>query len=412
MKIALLIYQFCGYESLHGNTGQAKPNRKPPAQVSGGGVERYLFYLATELAACGHDVHIFCRKRKGAEVKGITFHHVPALGFWSPLKIWSFALASKFILKKRRNEFDIINSFSKTMFQDVLRLGGGCHYEFMKRTYPMMNHPLLKYMVIANPRHLFNIMLERAIFRSKNSGKFVCISEMCKKEYVKRYRIPPAEADVIYNGVDFDLFAPVNKTESREKLLNSDGERDVASNSDEVIILFVGSGFRRKGLRHIIEALPMLNSGINARLIVAGRGRPESYKSLAASLGVETKVNFIGMESGISRLYDAADIFVFPTEYDAFGNVSLEAMAMELPVIVAKSAGSAEIIEDGVDGFAVDYPVEAKEIAKRLNMLADKECREKMGKAAGQKARNYTIKSNAEKTVKLYNEIRDKISKS
>lgn len=398
MKIAFLIYQYCNYEL---------------DDSSAGGVERYVSDLAKMFVDLGHEVHIFCHKIKGTTLTNLQFHHVPAMGFWSPLKIWSFAISSMVLLKKRKSGFDVINSFSKTIFQDVLRLGGGSHLDYMKRTYPMMNHPLFKYLVIANPRHLFNLILEAVIFKFGEFKKIVCISNMCKLEYVRKYNIPEHKISVIYNGVNYDKFIPVNKEESRAELYRRfvnpgmnqgmNGE-SVCGDRDELLILFAGSGFKRKGLRHVIEALALSGNSSKVRLIIAGRGRIESYMAIAKTHNIVSKITYVGAIDNMQALYDACDIFVFPTNYDAFGNVCLEAMSMELPVIVSKSAGSAEVIDDGINGFVIDYPLKARDIADRIELLIDKQKRITMGKLAREKALNYTVKLNADKTLQLYSE--------
>ena len=391
MKIALLIYQYCNYET--------------DTQASGG-VERYVFDLSKMFVTLGHEVHIFCHKIKGAVNNNMIFHHVPALGFWSPLKIWTFAINSMIILKLKKSEFDVINSFSKTLFQDVLRLGGGSHFDYMKRTYPSMQNPFLKMLVIANPRHAFNLLLESVIFKLGMYKQLVCISQMCQKEYIKKFKIAEHKIRVIYNGVNTERFAPVNKKQSKENLYKQYLPHE--TKREEILILFAGSGFKRKGLIHIIKALSLLDDLSNIRLIVAGKGRIESYMATAKTLNVAKKVTYIGAVNNMRKLYDACDIFVFPTNYDAFGNVTLEAMAMELPVIVTASAGSSEVIENGITGFVVDYPIKAEAIANRIGKLMDEHKRVTMGKCARKKAKTFSLNLNAEKTLDLYNKITKK----
>lgn len=404
MKIAFLIYQYCNYKNSY---PVSDDHDSPTSGVqSVGGVERYVSNLSETFVCLGHEVHIFCHKLKEDKHNGnITFHHVPAMGFWSPLKIWSFAIISMIMLKKRKGEYDIIHSFGKTLFQDVLRMGGGSHFDFMKRTYPSMKNPILKAFVIINPRHFFNLLLEWVMFRFGRTKRIVCNSRMCKMEFVNRYHISPDKIDVIYNGVDLDKFSPVMEDKTGRPLKQDRNLRSGYEQKEGLSLLFIGSGFKRKGLKHVIESLALLDKNLNIRLIVAGRGRFGKYRVLAENLGVSDKVSYIGATNNVKKLYGKGDIFVFPTEYDAFPNVCLEAMAMELPVIVSRSAGVAEIIDDRVDGFVVEYPVSADEIADRIRILLDDKKRIKMGKAARQKAMNYSVQSNAEKTLELYGEI-------
>lgn len=404
MKIAFLTYQYCNYK----DSCQVSDNYNSPASgvQSAGGVERYVSNLSETFVQLGHEVHIFCHKLNVDKNNGdITFHHVPAMGFWSPLKIWSFAIVSMLMLKKRKGEYDIIHSFGKTLFQDVLRMGGGSHFDFMKRTYPSMKNPILMAFVIINPRHFFNLLLEWVMFRFGKTKRIVCNSMMCKTEFVNRYHISPCKINVIYNGVDLDKFSPVIDDKAGMTLKQNRDLHPGSEQKEGLSLLFIGSGFKRKGLKHVIESLALLDKNLNINLIIAGRGRFDKYKVLAKNLVVSDRVSYIGATNNVKELYMKSDIFVFPTEYDAFPNVCLEAMAMALPVIVSRSAGIAEIIDNGVDGFVVEYPISAYEIADRIRVLIDIKRRVAMGKAARQKAMNYSVQSNAEKTLALYRDI-------
>ena len=407
MKIAFLIYQYASGASSSKSSNPPIPNPQSPIlnPKFPGGVERQISDLSKEFVEIGHEVHIFCHKLIGAVDKSMIFHHVPAVSFWSPLKIWTFAIVSLLMLKRRQNEFDVIHSFGKTLFQDVLRMGGGSHFDYMKRTYPYMRNPVLKFLVILNPRHFFNLLLEWAMFRIGKTKRIVCISKMCRAEYTNRYNINRSKIDVIYNGVDLQKFNPADKKKSRDMLNKHINEQFNIQSEGELLVLFVGSGFKRKGLKHAVESLSFIDKRIDVRLIVAGRGRFDAYRKLADNLGVSGRITYLGESDNVSELYDACDISLFSTEYDSFGNVCLEAMAMELPIIVSKSAGSSEVVDDGIDGFVVDYPIDAQKIAEKIEFLNDERKRLEIGKLARKKAVNYSIRSSAETTLKLYGEI-------
>ena len=412
MKFAFLIYQYSDNRvsclpqtSTNGRGLTLDSQKNSTGTSSAGGVERYTADLAHVFVDMGHEVHLFCHKRKGVTDERILFHHVPAIGFWSPLKIWSFAIVSFLMLRKRRCEFDIIHGFGKTFFQDVLRLGGGSHFDYMRRTYPRMGNRFFRFFIILNPRHLFNLLLEWVMFRTGGTKRKVCNSNMCKREYMERYGVSENVIDVIYNGVDSERFSPVDKKMSRERVISYTDLHKKNITGDETFVLFVGSGFRRKGLKHAIESLAFVDKKINIHLLVVGRGNFDRYREMAQNLGISNMVTYLGAVDNAKELYDACDIFLFPTEYDAFPNVCLEAMSMTLPVIVSRSCGAAEIIEDGIDGLIIDYPIDPKEISGKIERLLDCEERVRMGMAARNKALNYSVKANAEKTLDLYGEV-------
>ena len=97
-------------------------------------------------------------------------------------------------------------------------------------------------------------------------------------------------------------------------------------------MLFVGSGFERKGLGPLLEAFARVTDA-ESRLVVTGKGNVARYQSLAASLGSPTASIWTGPREDVERLYAAADAVALPARYEPFGNVHLEALASGVPVL-------------------------------------------------------------------------------
>ena len=381
MNIALVVYQFIREK---------------------GGVESYVCNASKQLLDYGHEVHIFAHLFCQDQDKRLTFHRVPAITFWSPLKYWTFAVNAHKIIKKSEIEFDLIHGFTQTLFQDIYRVGGGCHWDYMMHTYPMMQSRLGKILMCLNPRHFSLLLLEKIIFKKKCYKQITCISEQCKRELIQHYQLSPGDIDVIYNGVDINLFTPQNKIAYRSTVRDK-----YAIAPDDVLVLFVGSGFKRKGLRHVINALSLINTSQKIKLLVVGKGNVREYQKFAREKGVVDKLVFAGVCKHIHEIYAGGDIFVFPSEYDAFGTACLEAMASGLPVIVSKASGASEIVTHGEDGFIVSHPIDAEEIANYMQPLLKKEMREQMGSVARQKTERYSFQANVEKTLQIYRKVAD-----
>ncbi len=109
-------------------------------------------------------------------------------------------------------------------------------------------------------------------------------------------------------------------------------------------MLFVGSGYERKGLPTLLRALANMRRG-DARLWVVGRdGQETLMRKLAQTLGVDRRVMFLGAQPDVRPFYGAADLFVLPTRYDPFPNAALEAMACGLPLVTSGNCGAAELV--------------------------------------------------------------------
>ncbi|MBW2637908.1 MAG: glycosyltransferase, partial [Deltaproteobacteria bacterium] len=164
-----------------------------------GGAERYTSALAEHLIDSGHEVHVFAHEWKGKKDSGkgggIVFHRVPMLKGLSVLEVLSFAVNSRRMLKRER--FDIIQSFERTLYQGIYRAGDGCHREWLIQRRKI--DPWYKTITQAiNPLHLGLLRIERELFREGNYRAIIAISKRGKEEIITHYGVPPEKITVIY----------------------------------------------------------------------------------------------------------------------------------------------------------------------------------------------------------------------
>ncbi len=310
-----------------------------------GGAERYVENLSRHLVDLGHEVHLF--SYSWPESVGVTHHPVPMMSGMGLLKLWSFNYGVQRLMPKE--SFDVVQSFEKTRCQDVYRAGEGCHREWLlqRKKY----EPFYKTIEVAvNPFHWLTLAMERKLFEKSNTRYFIANSQRGKKEILSHYRVPEKKIQVIYNAVSFN-----HPLQLRERV----GVRD----NQEKIILFVGSGFQRKGLYFVIKALPQVLKQADVRLMVVGQGNREKAGRLAKQLGVSERVSFIGPVKEVAPYYQEADVFVLPSIYEPFSNACLEAMAYSLPVVTTEMNGASEDIIPGKNGFIIKEPVDQETLA-------------------------------------------------
>lgn len=136
---------------------------------------------------------------------------------------------------------------------------------------------------------------------------------------------------------------------------------------NEKIILYVGRLVYEKGVQHLISAMPKILANYHdAKLIVAGKGGMlDELKAQAASMGLNDKVYFTGYLNSkqVQKMYKCADVAVFPSTYEPFGIVALEAMLAGVPTVVSDVGGLNEIVDHRVDGM--------KSYAGNPNSIAD-----------------------------------------
>ena len=353
-----------------------------------GGAENQAGMLAAALVAQGHPVRVFAATVKGA-VEGVE---ATALGVSDHR---GFARAAKAALEGQA--FDIVHSFARTVSQDLLRLGGGVHAEYLRRMEPARSR-LGRWFSLVNPKERRILKLEREAFQPESTRLIQAVSNRVRDEVVRHYGIGPARIVVTRNSVDLKRFHP-GLRERRAGVLAGSGLP-----ADAFVVLFAGSGFRRKGLGRAIEALGYLPRDANAYLLVAGAGGTRRYSWMAKRRQV--KARFLGARADIDNLYAVADALVLPTLYDPFPNVCLEAMASGVPVIVTEVAGVSEIITPGTDSFVVPDPGDPHEIASRLSRLLDPRDRAAVGLAARKTAEQRPFSKYLDETLELYRRLR------
>lgn len=362
-----------------------------------GGVERYVWMLARELARRGHEVHIIARRMPELPHPAVRFKKVSTIGLFSFLKVLSFASHVKKII--RREPFDITHSCDRVFSCDIYRAGEGVHREWLEVSSRHMPkwQGIFKRM---DPLHFLLLRIEARLMNEKNSRRVTAISRRGAEEIYRHFG--RENVPVIYNGVDPDEFRPPGEGEKKNARL------ELGLPDDAFAILFLGSGFFRKGLRFLIEGFSRLSvTEKKLILLVAGSGNTGPYKRLARSLGVDRNILFLGSGIPAFRLYHAADLFVFPTLYEPFGNVCLEAMASGLPCIFSSKSGGAEIVEDQVSGLILKEPTNVEEIARLIQVCLNGEKAAKMGREARAVALKFSVAANTDLTERIYREIID-----
>jgi UDP-glucose:(heptosyl)LPS alpha-1,3-glucosyltransferase len=354
-----------------------------------GGAENYMKTLVNQLKR-NYEITILSTHWEPAD--GINFNYISSSQMTSFLSLTTF---SRNVCKAvKSNVADCVISFERTHCQDIYRAGEGCHAEWLAIRSGL--EPFYKKISFKiNPSHLSLLSMERKLF--SDTPCIIANSNMVKANIIKHYHVPEEKIHLLYNGVDLGRFAPESKEKWRNRVRD-----DLALRHETKLLLFVGSGFIRKGLQVLLEAVPLLKNG-NICVLVIGKGRVNKLKALAARHGVADRIFFMGPQPDIEKYYAAADLFVLPTLYDPFSNATLEAMASGLPVITTRNNGAAELIENGKEGFIVNNMLDAKELAGCIAAaLADAHL---TGTAAREKAAEFSI----EKTASAFAEIIDRI---
>jgi len=359
-----------------------------------GGAERYVANLAGALLAGGHEVHLYAARVKPPLPEGLVHHPVPLLKIWSPVKLWSFILGARRALKRNapRGGYDVVHGLTQFFPGDVYRLGDGFHLPWLQVSSTRLGLSLKS--LTARNRAILGI--ERRIMRLGSYRRVIAPSLLVRRQAVRLFGARPDRTEVVYNGVDARAFAGAGEGAAvRERL---------GIGADDVALLFVGQNYRRKGLDTVLEAMARTGDG-RFHLIVVGREKGSAYRRTAARLGIGAHVHFAGTTDRIADYYAAADALVFPSLYDPFANVVLEAMAAGLVVVASRTTGASELIRHGQNGFVIADGRAVDALAEVLPHLADAELRRRLGARAAQVAAVMTPELNARATIEVYRSV-------
>lgn len=196
-----------------------------------------------------------------------------------------------------------------------------------------------------NPLHLWVAARDRLMLRGLRAQRYVAVSHRVVGELERFHGIPRERITVIPNGTDIRRFSPNGPSAGLRQQFGIQVE--------DKLLLFVGHEFDRKGLAHLIGALrqPGLET---AHVVAVGAGDESRYGALAASMGVRERIHFAGPRQDLPEIYRDADAFVFPTSYETFSLVCMEAMASGVPVFATRVGGIEDYLVDGVNGFGIE----------------------------------------------------------
>lgn len=232
---------------------------------------------------------------------------------------------------------DIILGLDRNRHQTHIRAGNGVHAAYLQKRLQLEGSFRCKF----DPLHKRILALEKAGFENPSLQMLITNSQMVKEEILHYYRVDPKKIQVIHNGVEWQEMEGAFTSWQEGKAQHAE---KYGLDPQLFHFLFAGSGFLRKGLDILLQALSLLKNR-NFFLSIVGKDKKiNRYMALAKKLQIQDRVRFFGPVDNIIPFYQMADCLVIPSWYDPFANVTVEALAMGLYVISSKNNGGSEIL--------------------------------------------------------------------
>jgi UDP-glucose:(heptosyl)LPS alpha-1,3-glucosyltransferase len=364
-----------------------------------GGSEGRTAHLVDRLVADGHDVHLVGARILGDWDGRVVQRRIPTPEHPHWLEVLRFARRAEALVRSER--YDVVHNQIRPFVPGIVTVGGGSHRFYLDEVLPREQGAWRAAVRRRLPLHRILLAMERRGFAPERCPFIIANSQLSRSGILRHYAFPPERVVVAHNGVDAVRFTPASRPLYREVT-----RQRLGIGRDEYAVLFVGQGFARKGLGALLAALAAVTRrGVEARLVVVGRGSRRPWMRQAERLGVDSRVTMVGHTSDPLPFYAAADAFALPTYFDPFANATLEAMAAGLPVVTSGQNGAAEVLRSGVDGLVVEGPDDVAGLAEALGSLADPATRRAMGQQARQTAVKHSWDQPLERTLAIYREV-------
>lgn len=228
----------------------------------------------------------------------------------------------------------IVQAHERMSCCDIFRAGDGVHASFVEHRMRGLG-TMARAALAMHPFHRSVIALEREMFASPRLKAVLANSAMVAEDIARRFAFPREKIHLIANGIDLARFHP-----DVRKKYRAETRRQIGTDPARPVVLFVGSGFKRKGLVAAIAAVA--GSGTDAEIWVAGNDRhPGAYGAIAVRAGIPPRrFRMIGPVPDPLPYYAAADALILPSIYDPFPSTAIEALACGLPVVTSDSCGA------------------------------------------------------------------------
>jgi len=398
----------------------------PPALV--GGLGTYADYVTREFVSMGNDVTVFTLNPGNLKtrdiIKGVEVHrplianasNVFPMFVTDDLKKWGTNI-------RLFNDIFIYNILSATKFINSMLKKEGCNYDvvcvhdWLSSIAGIMVKNETKVPVVFHVHSTewgrsggqgSDVVSHLEWASAQKADKIITVSHAMQEDLV-RHGWSNSKISVVWNGVDPERYNPKNcKREEVEAIRNKYGIKP-----DENMILFLGRLTWVKGVTNLVQAMPtILQEYPKTKLVILGKGEQqndviETANRLGISNKVACKFEFVPEKERILH-YGAADVCIFPSTYEPFGIVSLEAMSMAKPIVVGAQGvvGFREQVvsfghdQNGVHvngGNPVDIAWGIKEV------LCDSDRAKKWGENGRKRVLQYfTWRKAAEQTLHIY----------
>lgn len=313
-----------------------------------GGSAVVPYELSKHLQKRGHDVTVLTTDFQMNNDFINSLDNVEVIPFHCQMNIGGFLVSPSMnnYLKENINKFDIIHMHNFRTYQNIIvhKFATKYNIPYILQAHGSVSRVFEK----KNLKYIYDIFYGNRLLR--DASNIIAVSDIEINQYLQM-NVSPEKVVVIPNGIDIDSFSSLPKKGTFKKKHNI---------SEEHMILFLGRLHEIKGIDFLIKSYAeLIKERTNVILVLAGPddGYLEKAKSLVEELTLIEHVKFISFINGAEKLaaYVDSDVLVYPSCFEIFGLVPIEAIMCGAPVIVTDNCGCGELIKKSECGYLVKY---------------------------------------------------------
>ncbi|MFH1454210.1 MAG: glycosyltransferase family 4 protein [Armatimonadota bacterium] len=363
-----------------------------------GGVEEYVRRISEALTKKGHKINIFTsyieEDSSYTKVKNAPSVHngVNIRRFRTGVRFKNYTVLPFMLPALLMDSTDIIHSHSYMYFSaDAASIAAKLNKK------PLVFNP---YLADTGPPSLWGRIYRSTLGRMALESDVVIVISDYEKDLILKWGYTPKRIEKIPPGIDLCEFDKVNGN-----IYEKYGAEDKPK------ILYAGRLSKSKGVDTLIKAMSLVNKKMpSAELFLAGAdfGQEENLKAIAGEMGLKEKIHFLGKleRSELVSAFKNADLFAFPSRYEAFGIVLIEAMLARTPVIAARNSAIQYVVNEGRTGLLFDTDNSDELGEKIINLFKNDKEREKLVENGYEEVlNNYSWDKTADKFEKVYESI-------
>ncbi|MGI1679671.1 MAG: glycosyltransferase family 4 protein [Cellvibrionaceae bacterium] len=330
-----------------------------------GGMQRNMMSIAKACHDRGHEIEIICSEwldkfPSDLKVTRLGIHdNSAAKNNGAQMEIFFQAFSDY----RKIHQYDLVIGFNKFPDLDVYYAADSC---FATKAYEERT-----WLYRLTKRAKVYLQYEQAVFGAGSSTKILEVSNKEREQFQKHYKTSSERFITLPPGISRNRIAPAHSEllafEKRKKLCE-----ELGINTNQKILLAIGSGFRTKGLErsiHVIADLILTQTDIDPVLLVAGQDKADKFVRLAKKLKVLDHVKFLGGRDDVPELLQASDVVLHPAHKENTGNVLLEAMVAGRPVITTDVCGYAHYVKQANMGVVIDSTFSQKKYLESVKQV-------------------------------------------